>query len=83
MNPTIEAIREQSRLIAEQNKLLRQLADKEMERLTDGEFEPDVHRRGCMISDREFQQILMSSDIMAAIDQWNAHYDRFKKGRKR
>ncbi len=83
MNPTIEAIREQSRLIAEQNKLLRQLADQEKEPSTGGNFEPVAHRRGCMISDREFQQILMSNDIMAAIDQWNAHYDRLTKGRKR
>jgi hypothetical protein len=62
----ISVFREQNRLIAEQNALLMQIAAGQEQRVA-GE-----HTTGRMMTDHDLQLILMSDNILAAIDRWNA-----------
>jgi hypothetical protein len=66
VNATISAIREQNRLIAEQNALLMQVVSGQEQK---AERE---HTTGRMMTDHDLQLILMSDNILDAIDRWNA-----------
>lgn len=65
MNATLDAIREQNRLIAEQNALLMQIAAGQEQR---AERE---HTTGRMMTDHDLQLILQSDNVLVAIDRWN------------
>lgn len=77
MNATLAAIQESNRLLAEQNVLLMRIAEQELP-----PADP-AHRAGHMMNESDLQLILMSDDIMAAIDRWNRSCDERKKRRLR
>ena len=66
MNAALEAIREQNRLISEQNALLRKLAMQSEIRAQE-----EMQSSGRMMTERDLQLILNSDDILAAADRWN------------
>ncbi len=66
MNAALSAIREQNRLIAEQNVLLMQLSAGSEQQQPDREYST-----GRMMTDHDLQLILMSDDVLTAIDRWN------------
>lgn len=63
MSAIVEAIREQNQLISEQNELLRQITM---------QAEVEESQEGRTMTERDLQLILMSDNILAAIDRWNA-----------
>ncbi len=67
MSAALEAIREQNRLINEQNALLRQLAVQSEIRAQE-----EMVSSGRMMTERDLQLILMSDDVLGAVDRWNA-----------
>lgn len=75
MNATLAAIQESNRLLTVQNALLTQMAGQEMPII-----EP-AHRAGHMMTEYDLQLILLSDDIIGAIDQWNRLCDERKKRR--
>jgi len=79
MSSVLAAIREQNRLLTEQNALLSRLAEQKPTVVEPPEL-PEGHRPG-MMTGRDLTLILTSDNIMEAIDRWNACCDR-AKGRK-
>lgn len=77
MNAAVAAIREQNRLLQQQNELLMQLTEREELPCS----APQESRTGRMMTDHDLQLILMSDNILEAIDRWNAHcgYGRNKR----
>lgn len=64
MPTLLEAIQEQNLLLAEQNRLLRQAANVET-------GSKNSEERGGLMTERDLQLILMSDDVIGAIDKWN------------
>ena len=64
MATLIEVIQEQNRLLAEQNRLLREAT------IIEAGAGSNEESAG-MMTDRDLQLILMSDNILAAIDRWN------------
>lgn len=77
MNQTLVAIRESNRLLSDQNALLMRIAEQDLPQV-----EPP-QRAGHMMNEHDLQLILMSDDIIGAIDQWNRLCDERKKRRLR
>ncbi len=75
MNATLEAIQESNRLLTDQNALLSRIAEQELPS-TD-----PAHHAGHLMNDYDLQLILMSDNILGAIDQWNRLCDERKKRR--
>lgn len=60
----LEAIQEQNRLLAEQNRFLRETAIIETSSI-------NIKDRGGMMKEYDCQLICQSDDVLAAIDRWN------------
>lgn len=74
MSVTISAIRESNRLLSEQNALLMRIAENGTPQ---GELQAESQG---LMTDRDLSLILMSDDILGAIDSWNRKCaDRHKK----
>lgn len=64
MQAYVDALKEQNRLLAEQNRLLRQAPTVEI-------GSKNSEERDGLMTERDLQLILMSDDVLAAIDRWN------------
>lgn len=77
MNATLAAIQESNRLLTDQNALLMRIAAQELP-----PAEP-AHRAGRLMNEYDLQVILLSDNILGAIDSWNRASDERRKRRLR
>lgn len=66
MSDALEALKEQNRLIAEQNALLRKLAEQSAVKA-----QVEIGNDGRLMTDNDLQLILRSDNLYEAIDRWN------------